>query len=84
VEHLAFKQQKNGTDTHTHTNTHNPVCEYGDVTVLSYQGVNTDRDVTANRPNMTIQNKKEKICIIIEVEILAGRESHAKGNRKRS
>ena len=70
--------------THTHTYTHNPVCEYGGVTVLPYQGVHRDREVTANRPNMTIKNKKKKICIMIEVEILAGRESHAKGSRKRS
>jgi len=28
----------------THTHTHSPVCEYGDVTVLSYQGVYTDTD----------------------------------------
>jgi len=54
------------------------------LTVVSYQAVHTDREVTENRPNMTIKNKKEKICIMIEVEILAGRESHAKGSRKRS
>jgi hypothetical protein len=52
--------------------------------VLSHQGVYTEREVTANRRNMTIKNKKEKICIMIEVEILVGRESHAKGSRKRS
>jgi len=54
------------------------------LTVLSYQAVHIDREVMVNRPNMTTKNKKEKICIMIEVEILAGRESHAKGSRKRS
>jgi hypothetical protein len=53
-------------------------------TVLPNQGVHTDREVTVNRPNMIIKNKKEKTRIMIEVEILAGRECHAKGRRKRS
>jgi len=35
-----------------------PVYEEGDVTVLWNQAVYTDREVTANRPNI-IRNKKE-------------------------
>jgi len=67
-----------------HTHTH--ITHYVNMEMLTvlYQAAHTDREVTANRPNMTIKNKKEKICIMIEVEILAGRESHAKGSRKRS
>ena len=34
-----------------HTHTPKPVCEHEDVTVLWNQGVNTDREVTANRPD---------------------------------
>lgn len=40
------------------THTPNPVCEYGDVTVLPYQGIYTDRERTANRLNMTIKISK--------------------------
>jgi hypothetical protein len=34
-----------------------PVYEEGDVTVLWNQTVHTDREVTANRPDITIKNK---------------------------
>ena len=37
-----------------------PVCEEGDVTVLWNQAVHTDREVTANRPDIIIKNKKRK------------------------
>ena len=45
-----------------------PVCEEGDVTVLWNQAVHTDREVTANSPDI-IKNKKEKICALIDVAI---------------
>jgi hypothetical protein len=35
--------------------------------------VHTDRDVTANRPDIIIKNKKEKTCGLIDVEITADR-----------
>ena len=50
-----------------------PVCEKGDVTVLWNQAVHTDREVTANRPDIIIKNIKEKTCTLIDVEILADR-----------
>jgi len=34
-----------------------PVCEEGDVTVLWNQVVHTDREATANRPDIIIKNK---------------------------
>jgi len=37
-----------------------PVCEEGDVTVLWNQAVHTDREVTANRPDIIIKNKKRE------------------------
>ena len=37
-----------------------PVYEEGDVTVLWNQAVHTDREVTANRSDIIIKNKKEK------------------------
>jgi hypothetical protein len=50
-----------------------PVYEEGDVTVLWNQAVHTDREVTANRPNIIIKNKKDKICKLIDVAIPADR-----------
>jgi len=50
-----------------------PVCEEGDVTVLWNQAVHTDREVTANRPDIIIKNKKEKTCTLIDVAIPADR-----------
>ena len=59
---------------HTHTHMLKPVNEEGDVTVLWNQAVHTDREVTANRPNIIIKNKKkEKICALIDVAIPADR-----------
>jgi len=50
-----------------------PVCVEGDVTVLWNQAVHTDREVTANRPDIIIKNKKEKTCPLIDVAIPADR-----------
>ena len=47
--------------------------EEGDVTVLWNQAVHTDREVTANRPDIIIRNKKEKTCALIDVAIPADR-----------
>ena len=40
-------------------------------TVLWTQAVHTDREVTANRPDKIIKNKKEKTCTMIDVAIPA-------------
>jgi hypothetical protein len=37
-----------------------PVYEEGDVTVLWNQAIHKDREVTANRPDIKIKNKKRK------------------------
>ena len=50
-----------------------PVCEEGDVTVLWNEAVHTDREVTANRPDIIIKNKKEKTCTLIDMAIPADR-----------
>jgi len=50
-----------------------PVYEEGDVTVLWNQAVHTDREVTANRPDIIIKNQKEKTCPLIDVAIPADR-----------
>jgi len=33
----------------------------------------TDKEVTANRPNIILKNKREKTCIMIDVAIAAER-----------
>jgi len=50
-----------------------PVCEEGDATVLWNQAGHTDREVTANKPDIIIKNKKEKTCTLIDVAIPADR-----------
>ena len=41
--------------------------------MLWNQAVHTDGEVTANRPDIIIRNKKEKTCTLIDVAILADR-----------
>jgi hypothetical protein len=50
-----------------------PVCQHEDITVLWNQGVQTDREVLANRPDTIIKNKKDKICLVIDVVIPSDR-----------
>jgi len=50
-----------------------PVYEKGDVTVLWNQAAHTEREVTANRPDIIIKNTKEKTCTPIDVPIPADR-----------
>jgi len=49
------------------------VCEDGDVTLLWNQAVHTDREDTANRPDIIIKKKREKTCTLIDVAIPADR-----------
>jgi len=64
-----------------YTHVPKPVYEEGDVTVLWNQEVHTDREVTANRRDIIIKNKKEKTCTLIDVAIPADK-CCAKGSRK--
>ena len=59
-----------------------PVYEEGDVTVLWNQEVHTDREVTANRPNIIIKNKKEKIMHTGRCGNTCRQKCCAKGIRK--
>jgi hypothetical protein len=47
------------------------------------KGYNTDREVTANRPDIIIRNKREKTCILIDVAILMDRNFMPKEAGKR-
>ena len=42
----------------------------------------TDREVTANRPDIATTNKKVKTCILIDVAIHVARICNAKGSEK--
>ena len=43
-----------------HTHTHKPVCEYEVITMLWNQGVHTDRELRAKRPDIIISKKKKR------------------------
>jgi len=66
-----------------YTHVPKPVYEGGDVTVLWNQEVHTDREVTANRPDIIIKNKKEKRCTLIDVAIPADRNTVQKEAEKK-
>jgi hypothetical protein len=46
-----------------------PVTEHEDVTVFWNKGIQTDREVLANRPDIIIKNKKDKTCFLVDVAI---------------
>jgi hypothetical protein len=50
-----------------------PVYQHEDITVLWNQGVQTDREVLGNKPDVIIKNKKDKICLLIDVAIPSDR-----------
>jgi hypothetical protein len=51
--------------------------------VLWKEGVHTDREVTANRPDIINKNKKEKTCVLIHVAIPADRNVTQKEAEKK-
>ena len=70
--HLHYSIYKAlGTETTNKWYTHmpKPVSEEGDVAVLWNQAVHTDREVTANRPDIIIKNKKGRTCTLTDVAI---------------
>ena len=75
-----------GTETTDKSYTHMPKPLYeGDVTVLWNQAVHTDREVTANRSDIIITNKKEETCTLIDVAVPADRnivQKEAENNLK--
>ena len=73
LHYSVCKALDNETTDKWYTHMPKPVCEEGDVTMLRNQVVHADREVKANRPDMIIKNKKEKICTLIDVAITADR-----------
>jgi len=60
----GFALQHNNNNNNNNNNT---------VTVLWNQAVHTDREVTANRPDVIIKNNKEKTCTLVDVALPADR-----------
>jgi hypothetical protein len=60
-----------------------PVCQHEDITVLWNQGIQTDREVLAYRPDITIKNMKDKICLLIDVAIPSDRNVIQKESEKK-
>jgi hypothetical protein len=50
-------------------NNNKSVCQHEDITVLWNQGVQTVREVLANRTDIIIKDIKDKICLLIDVAI---------------
>jgi hypothetical protein len=50
-----------------------PVTEHEDIIVLWNQGIQTDREVLTNKPDIIIKNKKDKTCLLIDVAIVQWR-----------
>jgi hypothetical protein len=53
------------------------------VSVLWNQGVQTDRKVLANRPDIIIKNMRDKICLLIDVAIPSDRNAIQKESEQK-
>jgi hypothetical protein len=60
-----------------------PVCQHEDITILWNQGIQTDREVLKNRPDVLIKNMKDKICLLIGVAIPSDRNVTQKESEKK-
>jgi hypothetical protein len=60
-----------------------PVWQHEDITILWNQGVQTDTEVLANRPEMIIRNKKDKIYLLIDIAIPSDRNVIQKESKKK-
>jgi hypothetical protein len=58
------------------------VCEHEDLTVLWNQDVHTNREVMANRPDITIKNRKEKMCILIDMAVIVDKMSNKRKQKR--
>jgi hypothetical protein len=47
------------------------------------EGVQTDREVLANKPDIIIKNKEDKICLLIDVAIPSDRNAIQKESEKK-
>jgi fructose-1,6-bisphosphatase/sedoheptulose 1,7-bisphosphatase-like protein len=59
------------------------ITEHEDVTVLWNQGIKTDREVVANRPDIVIKNEKDKTCLLIDVTMPSDKNIKQKETEKK-
>jgi hypothetical protein len=50
-----------------------PVRQHKDITVLWNQGVQTDKEVLSNKPDIIIKNLKDNICLLTDVAMPSDR-----------
>ena len=65
---------------------HDPktVVEKDDITILCDMPIQTDRTITANRPDIVIKNKRENKCTLIDVAIPSDKHTSIKVSKKLS
>jgi hypothetical protein len=74
--HLHYSKCKTlGIETTENWKSHipKPVFQHEDITVLWNQGMWTDREVLASRPDIIIKNMKDEICFLLDVAIPSDR-----------
>ena len=65
---------------------HDPktVVEKDDITILYDMSIQTDRAITANRPDIVIKNKQENKCTLIDMAIPSDKNTSIKVSEKLS
>ena len=58
------------------------VTENQTVTILRDMPIQTDKEIKANRPDIVVKDKKERICLLIDVSIPTGRNTSLKTMEK--
>jgi len=58
------------------------VSEKDDITILWDMSIQTDREIKANRPDIVINNKKGKSCLLIHMAIPTDRNTSVKVTEK--
>jgi hypothetical protein len=68
-EYVTICKNLGTATTNWYSHTHKLVTGHEDITMLWIQWVQTGREVLANRPDITVRNKKDRTCLLIEVAI---------------
>ena len=55
-----------------------------DITILYDMPIHTDREISANRPDIVIKNNRDKKCVLIDVAIPSDKNTSKKISKKLS
>ena len=58
------------------------VTENDSVTILWDMPIHTDRTIAANRPDIVLKNKKDKICLLIDMTVSLDTNTSVKATQK--